>query len=54
VQEYRVNGRLIMERVTPSHGVPYVVMHDQGDGTYTRQDYTLDRLRVPQWTLWEF
>jgi len=54
VQEYRVNGRLIMERVTPSHGMPYVVMHDQGDGTYTRQDYTLDRLRVPQWTLWEF
>jgi uncharacterized protein DUF2782 len=54
VQEYRVNGRLYMQRVTPRHGVPYVLIDDRGDGTFTRQDNTLDRLRVPQWTLWEF
>jgi len=54
VQEYRVNGKVFMERITPRNGRPYVIMHDRGDNTFTRQDNTLDRLRVPQWTLWEF
>jgi hypothetical protein len=54
VQEYRVNGRVFMERITPRYGRPYVVMHDRGDGTFTRQDNPLDTLRAPQWTLWEF
>ena len=54
VQEYRVNGKVYMERVTPRHGRSYVVTHDRGDGTLMRQDNTLDTLRVPQWTLLEF
>jgi hypothetical protein len=54
VQEYRVNGKLFMERITPRVGKQYVVIHDRGDGTMTRQDNTLDTLRGPQWTLWEF
>ena len=54
VQEYRVNGRLYMQRVTPRHGRPYVLIDDRGDGTFTRQDNTLDRLRVPQWVLFDF
>lgn len=54
VQEYRVNGRLFMQRITPRHGRPYVLIDDRGDGTFTRQDNTLDRLRVPQWVLLEF
>jgi hypothetical protein len=31
-----------------------MVIHDRGDGTMMRQDNTLDTLRGPQWTLWEF
>ena len=54
IQQYRVNGKVFMERITPRGGRPYVVMHDRGDGTMTRQDNTLDTLRGPQWTLWEF
>lgn len=54
IQEYRVNGKLFMQRITPRHGHPYVVIDDRGDGTFTRQDNTLDRLRVPQWVLLEF
>jgi Protein of unknown function (DUF2782) len=54
VQEYRVNGRLYMQRITPRNGRPYVLIDDRGDGTFTRQDNTLDRLRVPQWVLLEF
>ena len=53
-QDYRVNGKVFMERITPRVGKPYVVIHDRGDGTMTRQDNTLDTLRGPQWTLWEF
>ncbi len=55
IQEYRIHGRLYMMRVTPKHGAPYILMDNRGDGTFTRQDNTLDgRLRVPQWVLLEF
>jgi hypothetical protein len=55
IQEYRVNGRLYMQRITPAHGHPYVLVDNKGDGTFTRQDNTLDnRVRVPQWVIKEF
>jgi len=54
IEEYRVNGKLYMQRITPAHGRPYVLMDHRGDGTFTRQDNTLDRIRVPQWVIKEF
>ena len=55
VQEYRVKGKLFMQRVTPKHGRPYILIDHQGDGTMTRHDNPLDSgVRVPQWTLLEF
>jgi hypothetical protein len=55
VQEYRVKGKLYMQRVTPKNGKPYVLMDHKGDGTFTKQDNTLDNgVRVPQWVLHEF
>ena len=55
VQEYRIKGKLYMRRVTPRGGRPYVLMDNKGDGTFTRQDNTLDSgVRVPQWVLLEF
>ena len=55
IQEYRMAGRLYMQRVTPSHGRPYVLIDQRGDGTFTRQEHPLDgSLRVPQWVLLEF
>lgn len=55
IQEYRVNGKLYMQRVTPKHGKPYVLMDHKGDGTFMRQDNPLDNgVRVPQWVLLEF
>ena len=55
VQEYRVRGKVYMRRVTPKNGPPYVLMDHKGDGTFTRQDNTLDNgVRVPQWVLLEF
>ena len=55
VQEYRIKGKLYMQRVTPRHGRPYVLIDHKGDGTFTKQDNTLDTgVRVPQWVLAEF
>ena len=55
IQEYRLNGKLYMQRVTPAHGKSYVLMDQKGDGTFTRLEQTFDQqVRVPQWVLWEF
>ena len=55
IQEYRLNGKLYMMRVTPKHGHPYVLMDNKGDGTFVRQDNPLDQgVRVPQWVLLQF
>jgi hypothetical protein len=55
IQEYRIGGKLYMQRVTPKSGRTYILMDHKGDGTFTRQDNTLDNgVRVPQWVLLEF
>ena len=55
VQEYRIKGKLYMQRVTPKHGRPYVLMDYNGDGTFVRSDHPTDNgVRVPQWVLKEF
>jgi hypothetical protein len=55
IQEYRLNGKLYMQRVTPRHGRTYVLMDHKGDGTFSRLEQSLDQqVRVPQWVLWEF
>lgn len=55
IQEYRIRGKLYMQRVTPRHGHPYILMDHKGDGTFTKQDNTLDSgVRVPMWVLLEF
>ena len=36
VEEYRINGRLYMVRVTPPHGVPYYLIDEKGDGVMVR------------------
>jgi len=55
IQEYRLKGRLYMQRVTPKHGRPYVLVDNKGDGTFSRLEQSLDQqLRVPQWVIMEF
>jgi hypothetical protein len=55
IQEFRLRGKLYMQRVTPRHGRPYILVDHKGDGTFTKQDNTLDNgVRVPQWVLAEF
>lgn len=54
VEEYRLNGRLYMLKVTPPHGIPYYLIDQRGDGQFTRQDNLDSGVRVPQWVLLRF
>ena len=54
VEEYRVNGKLYMQKVTPSHGVPYYLIDARGDGTWSRQESLDSGLRVPMWVIHSF
>jgi len=54
IEEYKVNGKLFMTRVTPKHGRAYVMIDHRGDGTFTRMDTLEPGMRVPQWVIFEF
>lgn len=55
VEEQRVGGKVYKQRVTPKHGRPYILMDHRADGSFTRQDNTIDgHLSVPQWLVMEF
>ena len=53
-QEYRVNNKVYMIRVTPEHGVPYFLIDERGDGAYVRMSPQDSGLRVPMWVLFTF
>ncbi|HLB30713.1 MAG TPA: DUF2782 domain-containing protein [Gammaproteobacteria bacterium] len=55
IQEYRLNGRLYMVKITPIVGKPYYLMDRNGDGTMEyriMEDY--ERETVPQWVLFSW
>ena len=55
MEEYRVNGRLYMIRVTPTRGVPYVLIDPNGEGSFVRQDGPgSPGLIVPHWVIGTF
>lgn len=51
VEEYRLNGRLYMVKVTPAHGVPYYLIDDVGRGDFVRRDSFDTRTRPPMWVI---
>ena len=53
-EEYRVNGKLYMIKVTPPHGVPYFLIDSRGDGVFSRMESTDSGLRVPMWVIKRF
>lgn len=54
VEEYRMNGKLYMIKITPKHGVPYYLVDDLGDGKFARQNSLDSGLRVPRWVIKRF
>jgi hypothetical protein len=54
IEEYRVNGRLTMVKVTPKAGRPYYLVADGADGSFVRRDSLDTGLKVPLWLLFSF
>ena len=54
VEEFRMGGKLYMQKVTPPHGVPYYLLDHSGDGQWVRQDSRDSGLRVPMWVIGTF
>ena len=54
IEEYRINGELYMQKVTPPHGVPYYLVKENVDGGWARMDGPGERLAIPNWVLFRF
>lgn len=52
VEEYRVNGKLHMVRITPTKGKPYYLLYPKNGGSPVRKD--LDDIQTPYWKLFEW
>jgi hypothetical protein len=52
-EEYRLNGRLYMIKVTPTKGKPYYLIDDQGNGQFHRSDMQ-PHIAVPMWVIKRF
>ena len=53
-EEYRLAGKLYMIKVTPSHGVPYYLVDEQGDGVMVRKNTLTSGTRPPMWVIKRF
>ena len=51
VEEYRLNGRLYMVKVTPSHGKSYYMIDNVGRGEFLRYDAYDTGTRPPMWVI---
>jgi Protein of unknown function (DUF2782). len=52
IEEYRINGRLYMAKVTPVVGPPYYLVDRDGDGQFeSRVNNLYEDIPVPQWVL---
>jgi hypothetical protein len=54
VEEFRIGGKLYMQKVTPPHGVPYYLLDQGGNGQWVRQDSKDAGLSVPMWVIGTF
>ena len=55
VEEYRVNGKLYMMKVTPPHGgTPYYLVDEHGDGKFIRKSGLDSGLVITKWVIFRF
>jgi hypothetical protein len=55
IQEYRINGRLYMVKITPSIGPSYYLVDNDGDGNMDARRSQLESgLKIPQWVLFSW
>ena len=51
VEEYRMNGKLYMVKITPTIGAPYYLIDHDGKGSFTRHNEALPGTTPPQWVI---
>jgi hypothetical protein len=54
VEEYRVNGRLYMVKITPTRGYPYYLIDSDGDGSFDTRRNELDPPNINRWILFQW
>ncbi len=56
IEEFRVNGRLYMVRVTPPGGTPYLLVDNSGTGSFAPAHGPTDatNISVPMWVIKTF
>lgn len=54
VEEFRLNGKLYMMRVTPRYGPPFYLIDNRGDGQFSRMDQFDSGVRPPMWVIHTF
>lgn len=55
IEEYRINGRLFMVKITPVVGNPYYLVDNDGDGKMeARMNDLLQGFVVPQWVIFNW
>lgn len=54
IEEYRIDGRIHVIKVTPRIGFPYYLYDDTGDASYSNDGVLDDGVRPPMWLIFEF
>ncbi|MEW7979062.1 MAG: DUF2782 domain-containing protein [Candidatus Sedimenticola endophacoides] len=54
IEQYSVNGRVYMVKVTPRTGPPYYLVDSDGDGQLDQIEDSPRSLSVPQWVLFRW
>ena len=54
VEEYRMNGKLVMIKITPAAGPAYYLVDSDGDGTLDTQEDDPRSASVQQWVLFSW
>ncbi|MGL4409700.1 MAG: DUF2782 domain-containing protein [Zoogloea sp.] len=54
VEEYRVNGRLYMMKVTPAIGPAYYLVDEEGKGQWAKRDTIGPNVQPPRWVIFSW
>jgi len=55
IEEFRAGGRVVVIRVTPARGIPYILTDPKGDGSFSQRRDSLEvPLSVPMWVIFTF